>query len=300
MVNKISFTLLTSFLVLTCQSASRAQDELRVWNEFVMALKNGTITVDKIRPYDGLGETYKPILLGYIDSLRAEAETQDWNVRPEIVQTQNRIQYLFPWITKGQRVSYCFSFIVADTLWYFQHLEAIFVRLDKIPPLPVSQFPDISEAHKVWAREEIYWSFIVLNIYLPIAKEMGRQSALDLLKDGGGYFVGARSWIPFASPHKSFILYLCWEQANLRGNQVTLEKLNDNEAIVHLSTHFFNLYFTATHLKPRIPLEEYRQIFETIWHDRASSAGWNLKIQYTPDYVVTFHFTRSDSSADTR
>jgi hypothetical protein len=294
MIPKISFAVLVIFLIATCPNLTFGQDELRIWKEFVSTLKSGKMTADKIHPYEQLGEKYKPILLGYLDSLRTQASPEDWETKPEVIRTENRIQYLIPWTTGNQKVSYCLSFITKDSQWYFQHLEAIFIRLDKISKLPTSQFPDVSEAQKSWAREEIYWSFIVINFYLPIAHEKGKQYALDLLKDGGGYFVGARTWVPFSAPHKAFILYLCWEQANLRGNQVTLVKLEDNEAVVHLNTHFFALYQITAHLKPKISLEDYKQIFETIWRDRAINAGWNVEIQYAKDFEVTFYFMRKN------
>jgi hypothetical protein len=231
-------------------------------------------------------------LLGFLDSARTQALPADWDTEPEIIRTGNRIQYLIPLTSRTQKVSYCFSFVTEGSQWYFQHLEAIFIRLDKLSELPTSEFPDVSEAQKNWAREEIYWSFVITNFYLPTVKEKGKPYALDLLKDGGGYFVGARSWVPFSPPQKAFILYLCWEQANLRGNAVTLVKLEDNEAIVRLNTHFFALYFAAAHLKPRISLEDYKQIFETIWQDRANNAGWNVEIEYAKDLEVTFHFKK--------
>lgn len=289
---RIMAAILAGIIVFMGRPACADQNDLQIWKEFTTALKAGSLTVDDIRPLEELGDTYKPTLLGYLNLLRAEAEAQDWSVQPEIITVGNRIQYLFPWTTNGQSVSYCFSIVTEGSRWYFQPLEAIFIRLDKLSPLPTSQFPDVTEEQKAWAREEIYWSFIVLNLYLPIAEKLGPAYALDLLKDGPGYFVGAKSWVPFASPAKSFILYLCWEQANLRGNQVTLETLSDTAAVVHLSPIFFSLYFRAAHLKPQISLEDYRRIFETIWQDRASAAGWKLGIEYAPDYIVTFRFSR--------
>jgi hypothetical protein len=134
-----------------------------------------------------------------------------------------------------------------------------------------------------------------LNIYLPISEEKGKEYALNLLKDGAGYFVGAKTWVPFTSPAKAFILYLCWEQANLRGNNVTLVKLSDSQAIVQMETKFFDLYFTATHLKPMISIQDYKRIFETIWQDRAKNAGWNLDIKYSTDYKVVLYFTHPAS-----
>jgi hypothetical protein len=250
------------------------------------------MTPDRIKPLDQLGDNFKPILLGYLDTIRVQSSPNDWKGVPEIIKIDNRIQFIVPWTERGQMINYCFSFVILDSKWFFQHLETIFIRLDKLPPLPVSSFPDISEAQKVWAREEIYWSFIVLNIYLPISEEKGKEYALNLLKDGVGYFVGAKAWVPFTSSPKAFILYLCWEQANLRGNHVTLVKLSDSQAIVQMETKFFELYFTAGHLKPRISIEDYKRIFETIWQDRAKNAGWNLDIRYSPDYKVVLYFTR--------
>ena len=277
---------------LTLFSATYCQEELKIWKEFLFLVKNNRMTDSRIKPLDQLGDKFKPILLSYLDSIRVQASPDDWTIVPEIIKIENRIQFIAHWGARGQKVEYCFSFVMIDSQWFFQHLESIFIRLDKLPSLPVSKFPDISESQKSWAREETYWSFIVLNIYLPLTTEKGKEYVLNLLKDGGGYFVGAKTWVPFATPNKAFILYLCWEQTNLRGNNVTLEKLTDTQAIVHLETQFFYLYFNAGHLKPRISIEDYKQIFETIWQDRAKNAGWKLDIKYSPDYKVVFNFTR--------
>lgn len=292
MIRKTSISFVAIFMAISCFSLAHGQDDPRIWKEFIHTLRTGKMTVEKIRPYEQLGDKFRPILLGFLDSVRTQASPEDWNAQPEIIRIENRIQYIVPWTARNQKITYCFSFLSENSQWYFQHLEAIFVRLDKVSSLPTSTFPDVSEAKKNWAREEIYWSFIVINFYLPVAKEKGKEYALGMLKDGAGYFVGARAWVPFAAPHKAFILYLCWEQANLRGNEATLVKLEDNEAIVRLNTHFFALYSAAAHLKPVISLDDYKQIFETIWQDRASNAGWHLDIQYSPDYESTFHLTR--------
>jgi hypothetical protein len=218
------------FFFAACFNLAFGQDDLQIWKEFVDVLRNGKITVDHIRPYEQLGDKFKPILLGFLDSVRTQALPIDRDVEPEIIRTDNRIQYLIPLTSRTQKVTYCFSCITEGAQWYFQHLEAIFIRLDKLAKLPTSEFPDVSEAQKNWAREEIYWSFVITNFYLPTVKEKGKP--------------------------------------------------------------FFALYFTAAHLKPRISLDDYKQIFETIWQDRAQNSGWNMEIQYDTDFEVTFHFKR--------
>lgn len=54
-----------------------SQVDLRIWNEFMSALRSGKMSVDKIRPHTQLGDTYKPILLGYLDSVRTQAAPED-------------------------------------------------------------------------------------------------------------------------------------------------------------------------------------------------------------------------------
>jgi len=293
MNHRLPVSFVAVFLALACYNGAYGQDDLRIWRDFIGTLKTGRMTVERIRPLTQLGDTYRPVLLGFLDSVRTQASPADWDAQPEIIRIEDRIQYIVPWTSKNQKVTYCFSLLSEGTQWYFQHLEAIFIRLDTVSNLPTSSFPDVSEEMKIWAREEIYWSFVILNFYLPVAKERGKVAALNMLRDGAGYFVGARTWVPFVHPYKAFVLYLCWEQANLRGNQVTLLKLQDNQAIVRLNTHFFALYFAAAHLKPVISLDDYRQIFETIWQDRASNAGWHLSIEYSADHQATFHLTRN-------
>lgn len=96
--------------------------------------------------------------------------------------------------------------------------------------------------------------------------------------------------MPFTTPHRAFILYLCREQANLRGNNATLEYLSDDQATVKLETMFFYICSIAGHLNTSISIVDDKQIFETLWHDRAKNAEWNLDIQYSPNYAVTFNF----------
>ncbi len=133
-----------------------------------------------------------------------------------------------------------------------------------------------------------------------LIKDKGKPFVLDMLKDGTGYFVWAKSRVPFLPPHRAFIVFLCWEQAHLRGldsygNGVRLENLTDKEAVVRLSPIYFMLYEAASHLKPQISFEDYKEIFETIWQDRARAAGWNLAIEYLNAKGSTecvFRFTR--------
>jgi len=97
--------------------------------------------------------------------------------------------------------------------------------------------------------------------------------------------------VPFVAPERAFVLYLCWEQANLRGNDVTLERLDDTEAVVRMRPMYFLLYDRTAHLKQQIPFEDYRRLFEHRWEDRATSAGWQIEFSYEGEECV-FHLRR--------
>lgn len=266
-------------VVIGAQSAY-AQDDRAIWKEFVGALKSGTLTVDEIRPLYGVP---KETLLEHLKQLKLASDTNsswaDWD-NPEVFPVDNLVHFIVKLrIGPGTTTDRCLSFIKEGRRWYYGHMEGIFIRLDKTPKPPTSDFPDVAAETKAWQREEIYWSEIV-QLYLNVAKQNGKQFALDLLKAGPGYFVAAKSWVPFIAPARAFILYLCWNESRLRENLVVLEKLTELEAIVSMQTHYFFLYKRATHLRQWIPFDEYRQIFETIWQDRAAAAGWALEIKY--------------------
>jgi len=162
-----------------------------------------------------------------------------------------------------KRTTYCFTFIVEEYKWYLQHVESIIIRLDEIPPLPASKFPDLPEDQKAWIREEIGASEKV-RLFNLLNREKGKDFAFSWFKDGAGYFLMAKTWVPFIPEHKAFILFMCWEQANLRGNPVTLEKLEDRKAIVRIKSSFFQLFYRTGHLKKQISFEDYRKILDCL------------------------------------
>jgi hypothetical protein len=264
---------------------SAAQDSIKVWQEFVSSLKAGTITVDRIRPYEGLSSE---TLLGWLALIGKEIPSEQLSVNPEVHRVGDHLHYL----VSLEGSTFCFTFLIENHTWYFRHLENIFIRLDRIDSLPTSQFPDIPEEQKAWMREEIFWSQQV-HFYNLLTQEKGKDFALNRFKDGGGYFLAAKTWVPFVPAPRAFVLYACWEQANLRGNSVVLERLGDHEAVIRFPRIlYFDIYERAAHLKPMITFEDYRGIFEAIWRDRAVNAGWNLEIEFAPGGDCVFHLTK--------
>ncbi len=275
---------LTIASLLTVSPFSPAQDADSIWHQFTAALRRNEMDEKKIRPYD---PSFTGPLLGYLDTLRLRVPAGQWERKPEVHRVGNLLHYLIPLNVGADSAEFCFTFKTEANAWYFSHLETITIRLDTVSGLPASSFPDLPETRKAWMREEQYWSFIVY-LYGVLGKDKGAAYALDLLKDGQGYFLAAKAWVPFVTPRRAFVLYMCWEQSVLRGNHVTLEQLSDSLARVTESSMFFELYKRAAHLKGQIAFADYRRIFETIWHNRAEAAGWTLTIEYPGDQECVF------------
>jgi hypothetical protein len=239
-------------------------------------MKNDGITSERISPYY---EQLRKPMLRFLGEMRAKAAWKEWEKTPEVHRVGDHVHFLIPLTFDGQTANYCFTFLSEGEEWFFRHLEAINIRLDKAGPLPTSKFPDVPEETKAHIREEKRWSREI-RLFNLLSELKGKDFAYDFFKDGNGFFLAAKTWVPFIEPQKAFILYSCWEQANLRGNRVILEKLDDREALVRLSSFYFGLYKAAAHLSQWITFEDYQKIFETIWHDRARAAGWALEIEY--------------------
>lgn len=275
-----AFVLPVTALLLLLYGGSAAQnpDNLRVWREFVEALKKGQVTAEKVRPYPEMA-SLRETLIGFLNTMRDKAVWQEWQAAPECYRVGNHLHCLVPLSFDGEKVTYCFTFLLEGRNWYFRHLEAITIRLDKIAKLPTSEFPDIAEQNKVWLRQERYWTEQV-RLFNFLAKEKGKDFAFNWFADGCGYLLAAKAHVPFLSPERAFVLYLCWEQAKLNGSGITLEKLDDKQVIVRMKPVYFQLYGKTGHLKEQISYADYRKIFETMWQDRANKAGWDLNISY--------------------
>ena len=275
-----------------CLSGSlpiRAQDDIQVWRKFVTTLKNGEITLEHIRTLEGIT---RETIMGWLNIVKENVPLKDLERAPEFHRVDNKLHFIVPLTFAGRDVEYCFTFLKEGDRWYVHLLETIFIRLDKTPPPPTSDFPDISEERKAFDREEWRVSKQV-RLFNFLAENHGKDAALDYFCDGWGFLGAAQVRVPFFTPSKAFILYLCWNQAKLVGNPVRLIRLEDNEAVVEIEPMYFALYKRTAHLKEQIAFDDFKRMYETAWKDRAEKAGWNLRIEYDPDFVLcTFHFTK--------
>ena len=281
---RISRGIVLILVMMFCNNfaSTAGQDEVAIWKEFVALLKSVALPLDRIRPPNPLTPESQ---LALLNNFAKAATWEEWEVVPEIVHYGNLVSFI---VTLGKKRNspwtYTFNFVIEDGRWYYRFLEGIFIRLDKVSSLPAeaSGFPDRPEEGKHWMRQETYWSEQV-RLFNFLTHEKGKDSAFRWVKgglaNGEGYALAATVWVPFYPMHRAFILYLCWEQAKLQGENVTLEKLDEKEAVVRFDNlTYFALYMQSSHLKEQISQEDYIKIFETIWQERASAAGWTLKI----------------------
>jgi hypothetical protein len=291
-INKLMASVLFMGLLVQAIPGGAQNDDLRIWKEFVADLQAGKMDhPSRIRPY--YPEFLGP-MQGYLEQLRAGIAWDKLKSDPEVFRIGSQVHYVVALPSSGDErepsAPFCFTFLVENGRWYFQHMETIMIRMDKLGPLPATSFPDVPAERKAWMREEIEISNQV-RLFAFLAKDKGKDFAFSWFRDGAGYALAARTWVPFVSPERAFVLYLCWEFAHRRENPVTLEKLTDSEALVRITPRWFELYERAAHLKPQITPEDHRRLFETIWHDRAKNAGWGLAISYEGEACL-FRLTR--------
>lgn len=282
MTKKIRIVILSCLVICIVPKILSSQQNLIIWKEFVSTLKKADFPSEKLRPYF---ETLREPILGYLKDMREKTDWKEWEVTPEIHRVENKVHFIIPLTFDNERATYCLTFLDESGDWYFQHIEAITIRLDKLASLPTSKFSDVAEGTKAHMREE-WRTTNMVRLFNFLEKEKGKDFAFNWFKDGNGYALAARTWVPFFPLSKSFILYLCWELSNLRGNEVTLEKLENNEARVRMNLIYFNLYKVAAHLKQQISFEDFQKIFESVWQDRAGKAGWKVEFKYLDDECV--------------
>ena len=261
---------------LTASGLPQPEDkpDLAIWQQFVAMLRAGPFPPDKVRPYD---DSLRAALLGFLSVMREKADWREWERTPEAVRVGQQTTFVLPLTFDGKKKTLSFTFISEAGTWYLQHFESILLRLDKVGEPPVSQFPDVEESQKNWIREENNTSEQV-RLFKYLADQKGKDFAFDWFKDGYGYILQAKTWVPLVRERKAFILYMCWEQANLHGNPTRLEKLTDTAAIVSVEPTYLKLYDQTGHLRQSISKADYLKLFQSIWQDRAQKAGWDLRL----------------------
>ncbi len=268
-MNKLFVVTLFNCLFFTFLTGSaHAQDESDIWKEFTSLVKKG-FPKEKVKGY--YPSMNEPIM-GYLKIIRENVDWDEFQKEPETVKVKDHIHYLVPLAFEAENITYCFTILLENGKWYFRQLETILLRLDKIKSFPAKEFPDLPEKQKCRMREEIRISDRI-RLFNTLSELKTKEYALNYFKDGYGYALAAKVWIPFVPPEKALVLYTAWEQSRMKGNEVILEQLEEKKAKIRFKPYYFILYKQAAHLKSKIGFEDYRNIFETARQDLAEKTG---------------------------
>ena len=98
---------------------------------------------------------------------------------------------------------------------------------------------------------------------------------------------------PYFIPRKAFVVLIAWHEHRLGGEKVSIEEFTDSRCVLRFSDHiWFRLYDITGHLRNIVPREEYREIFENIWEDRAEKNEWQISFEYE-GYDTTLTMTHA-------
>jgi hypothetical protein len=118
----------------------------------------------------------------------------------------------------------------------------------------------------------------------------GVDEALSWFKDGAGEFLCAKSWVPYYKDPKAFIAFSAWIENRINKENISINEFPDSKCQLRFIGHlWFKVYNIASHIKTQISFDEYKMLFEYIWQDRATNAGWDISFQYIgEDTILSF------------
>ncbi len=171
------------------------------------------------------------------------------------------------------------DFIVREDGWQFCLLDGTTIPIKSIPQLPFSDFPPLPETEDLLRMERLVSEKVYL--YCRLKQELGPAKALEWFRDGQGYRLNVEAWLPYFRVRKAFVVASAWMERRYWGQRMTIVELSQERAILEFCDHlYFRVYETVGHLKPQLPLEDYRHLFEDLWKDQCSQVGWSVQFDY--------------------
>jgi|AGTN01.2.fsa_nt_gi hypothetical protein len=183
---------------------------------------------------------------------------------------------------------YRFDFVPYGESFRLAFMECITLPVFDIKRLPYSDFIPLPDKENELRREKEI-SRTVWN-YLKFKELLSKEEAIKIFIDGKGESIGARSWVPFYSDSLAYIAYAAWIENRLYGEETVLEEFTESRCVIRLKKHFWRrLYFMSGHLKTQINYDEYMELFQAIWSDRAKENGWKINFIYDNDDTVMIY-----------
>lgn len=187
---------------------------------------------------------------------------------------------------------YRFDFLFLENGWKLSFIECVTLPISDISTLPYENFKALPPEKEIDIRSEKEISRLVF-FYNQFKMLIGQQKALEMFYDGAGESLGARSWVPFYSDRLACIAYFAWLQNRIYGEQVEILKFDEESCRLRFRRHIWRkMYVTTGHMQKMIDYEEYVNLFESIWRNRALECGWTLQFIYQ-DEDTDLVFTKS-------
>lgn len=174
---------------------------------------------------------------------------------------------------------YRFDFLLIEKDWKLSFIECITLPVSDISDLPYTDFRALPEKETDIRNEKEITKQVFL--YNEFKNLIGQQKAVEMFYDGAGECLCARSWVPFYNDRLACIAYFAWIQNRIYGEQVEIVKFDEQCCCLRFRRHIWRkMYLITGHIQKMIDYEEYINLFEAIWQNRASECGWTLQFIY--------------------
>lgn len=249
-----------------------SMDPKEIWDEFRDKLRRNDLTAE---------DCIRHSRIDYADFFRDERASglKEFIVHQEDPQCERGEEKLVFTLKSTEKDEIRLDFVDRDERWRFYLIDGLTIPIKEMPQLPFSDFPAYPDFENRMRMEYVVTKKVLF--YLRLEAEKGKEEALTWFRDGDGYKLNIEAWMPYFSLRKSFVLFTAWVENRYWGQKMVIEELSDTHSVLAFVDHeWLILYDVAGHLRPRISLEEYKELFEDQWRDRARWAGWSVQFAY--------------------
>ena len=244
----------------------------KVWTEFRDKLRRNELAEE---------DCIRHSQIDYVAFFRDEhlRDLKDFIIRQEKPTCERGEEKIIFTLKSSEKDEIRLDFVVKGDRWYFYLIDGLTIPIKETPPLPFSDLPPYPGFEHKMRMEAVITEKVYF--YLRLRKEKDKEEALTWFRNGEGYKLNIEAWMPYFTLRKSFVLFTAWVENRYWGQPVVVEELSDTHSVLVFQNHLlFILYDVAGHLRPRISLEEYRELFEDLWCDRARAVGWDIRFEY--------------------
>ena len=248
-----------------------AREARTIWKSFCEKLRSDSLTADDFT------EEMAPLLTGLLigpDARERRLRFADAPARFFDTPTRAVVQlscpddeYRFDFVRRAEAEGGRLAFV-----------ECITLPLAEIT-LPCTVFSPLPDKEGAIRCERD--ASAMVRQYLRFKSLLGKEEAVRQFLDGDGELLAARSWVPFYSDGLALVAYLAWMENRLNGERTAITRFTETRCELWFYGHLQRrIYALSGHLKQQIDADEYRELIEAVWRDRARAGGWQLECRY--------------------